>query len=66
VERGLFKASDGTEINADVNAAANIAKKHTGKPNTELFDESVDGVSSVVDTPKRIRKPEFSQVKMAV
>lgn len=66
LERGLFQASDGTEINADVNAAANIARKATGKPNTDLFDESVDGVESVVATPRRIRKPEFSQVKMAV
>jgi len=27
VERGLFKTSDGTLINADVNGALNIAKK---------------------------------------
>jgi len=66
VNRGLFQSSDGTEINADVNAAANIARKATGKPNTELFDEPVDGVESVVNTPKRIRKPEFNQVKIAV
>ncbi|MFU1780276.1 RNA-guided endonuclease InsQ/TnpB family protein [Haloarcula japonica] len=65
VERGLFRASDGTEINADINAAANIAKKHIGKPNSELFC-SEDGVSSILEMPKRIRKPEFSQVKMAV
>ncbi|WP_049996384.1 RNA-guided endonuclease InsQ/TnpB family protein [Halococcus sediminicola] len=60
--RGLFVASDGTELNADVNAAANIARKHKGKPNTELFDSSVDGVESVVNTPERIRKPDFCQV----
>lgn len=65
VERGLFRAADGTEINADVNAAANIAKKHIGKPNSELF-RSEDGVSSVLETPKRIRKPDFCQVKMVV
>ena len=65
VERGLFQSSDGTEINADVNAAANIAQKATGKPNSELF-RSENGVKSVVDTPKRIRKPDFNQVKMAV
>jgi len=66
VSRGLFRASDGTRINADINGACNIAKKAIGKPNSELFDSSEDGVESVVDTPKRIRKPEFSQVKMAV
>ena len=66
VERGLFQSSDGTKINADINGACNIAKKAIGKPNSELFDSSEDGVASVVDTPKRIRKPEFSQVKMAV
>ncbi len=65
VERGLFRASDGTEINADINGACNIAKKAISKPNSELFS-SVDGLESVVDTPKRIRKPEFTQVKMAV
>ena len=65
VKRGLFQSSDGTELNADVNAAANIARKATGKPNSELFS-SEDGVESVVNTPKRIRKPEFAQVKMAV
>lgn len=65
VKRGLFQSSDGTEINADVNAAANIARKATGKPNSELFS-SEDGVESVVDAPKRIRKPDFTQVKMAV
>jgi len=58
VERGLFRSSDGTEINADVNAAANIAKKHIGKPNTGV----VEGVESVVTTPQRIRKPGFTQV----
>ena len=65
VERGLFQSSDGTIINADINGACNIAKKHIGKPNSELFS-SEDGVASVVNTPKRIRKPEFAQVKMAV
>jgi len=65
VERGLFRSSDATEINADVNAAANIARKATGKPNSELFCLD-DGVESVVATPRRIRKPEFTQVKMEV
>jgi IS605 OrfB family transposase len=65
VKRGLFQASDGTEINADVNSAANIARKATGKANSELFS-SEDGVESVVATPRRIRKPEFSQVNTAV
>jgi IS605 OrfB family transposase len=65
VERGLFRGSDGTEINADINAAANIARKHTGKPNSDLF-KSEDGLSSVVNAPKRIRKPDFHQVNIAV
>lgn len=64
-ERGLFQSSDGTEINADVNAAANIARKATGKPKSELFS-SDNGVESVVTTPPRIRKPEFNQVKTVV
>jgi IS605 OrfB family transposase len=65
VKRGLFQSSDGTEMNADIDGACNIAKKQMGKPNSELF-RSEDGVASVVDLPKRIRKPEFSQVKTAV
>ncbi|UOY10756.1 RNA-guided endonuclease TnpB family protein [Methanonatronarchaeum sp. AMET6-2] len=60
VERGLFQSSDGTQINADITGACNIAKKHIGKPNTELFKGSEDGVEIVVDTPKRIGKPEYS------
>lgn len=65
VERGLYRSKEGIEINADVNAAANIARKATGKPNTELFS-SVDGVESAVAAPIRIRKPEFNQVDIAV
>lgn len=50
VERGLFKASDGTLINADVNGALNIAKKAG-------MLETISGVESsgVVATPQRIR-----------
>jgi len=50
VERGLFKASDDTLINADVNGALNIAKKAG-------MLETVSGVESsgVVATPQRIR-----------
>lgn len=65
VKRGLFQSNDGIKINADINGACNIAKKNIGKPNSDLF-KSEDGLVSVVDTPIRIRKPEFSQVKMAV
>ena len=50
IERGLFKTSDGSLINADVNAALNIVRK--GKPET-----SVVGCSGDVETPRRIRKP---------
>ena len=31
VKRGLYRASDGTLINADINGAANIYRKHFGK-----------------------------------
>ncbi len=50
VERGLFKASDGTLINADVNGMLNIARK------SKLETSGVE-CEGVVDTPKRIRKP---------
>jgi putative transposase len=53
VERGLFKASDGTRYNADVNGAVNMARKSTGKPNSELFN-SAEGVERAVDAPQRI------------
>ena len=50
VERGLFKTSNDTLINADVNGALNIAKKAG-------MLETVKGVESsgVVATPQRIR-----------
>ena len=53
VERGLFEASDGTRYNADVNGAVNMARKATGKPNSDLFD-SEEGVERAVDAPQRI------------
>jgi transposase len=53
VERGLFEASDGTRYNADVNGAVNIARKATGKPNSDFF-ESEEGVERAVDAPSRI------------
>ena len=53
VERGLFEASDGTQYNADVNGAVNMARKATGKPNSDLF-ESEEGVERAVDAPRRI------------
>ncbi|OKY78213.1 MAG: IS605 OrfB-like transposable element containing RNAse H-like and Zn finger domain [Candidatus Methanohalarchaeum thermophilum] len=52
-ERGLYKTSDGTLINADVNGALNIAKKGMSETNLELGVGSSGGV----DTPRRIRKP---------
>jgi IS605 OrfB family transposase len=53
VERGLFEASDRTRYNADVNGAVNMARKATGKPNSDLF-ESGEGVERAVDAPRRI------------
>nr|WP_303704313.1 transposase [Haloquadratum walsbyi] len=58
VERGLFEASDGTRYNADVNGAVNMARKSTGKPNSELFS-SAEGVERAVDAPQRISLPEL-------
>lgn len=49
MERGLFKASDGTLVNADVNGALNIARK--GNLETILGVES----SGTVAVPQRIR-----------
>ncbi|WGI16728.1 transposase [Methanonatronarchaeum sp. AMET-Sl] len=53
VERGLFESSDGTRYNADVNGAVNMARKATGKPNSDLF-KSEKGVERAVDAPQRI------------
>jgi transposase len=66
VERGLFHAGDGTEINADANAAGKIARKNISKSDKELFDELADGVESVLYTPKRIWKRQFIKVRAAV
>ena len=60
VERGLFEASDGTRYNADVNGAVNMARKATGKPNTELFS-SVEGLERAVDAPQRISLSDLEQ-----
>jgi IS605 OrfB family transposase len=60
VERGLFEASDGTQLNADVNGAVNMVRKSTGKPNSDLF-ESAEGVERAVDTPQRISLSELEE-----
>lgn len=64
IERGLFEASDGSTINADVNGALNIAENHyEGQRNDGIL--SSDRVSSDVDSPERIREP-FTAVKMGL
>jgi IS605 OrfB family transposase len=60
VERGLFEASDGTRYNADVNGAVNMARKATGKPNSELFG-SEEGVERAVDAPRRISLSDMEE-----
>ena len=60
VERGLFEASDGTRYNADVNGAVNMARKATGKPNSELFSSEED-VERAVDAPQRISLSDLEQ-----
>jgi len=60
VEGGLFEASDGTRYNAEVNGAVNMARKATGKPNSELFC-SEEGVEWAVDAPQRISLSELEQ-----
>jgi putative transposase len=60
VERGLFEATDGTRYNADVNGAVNMARKVTGKPNSELF-RSEEGVERAVDAPRRISLSEMEE-----
>ncbi|OUJ18382.1 IS605 OrfB-like transposable element containing RNAse H-like and Zn finger domain [Methanonatronarchaeum thermophilum] len=47
IERGLFKAGDGTLINADVNGAHNIARRGIGK-----YNETSSDVRGVVTTPE--------------
>lgn len=47
VHRGLYKAKDGTTINADVNAAANIARKVSG--------EHLRPCMGLLASPQRIR-----------
>jgi len=39
IKRGLFKTSNGTLINADVNAAANILKKYYNNPKIKLLNK---------------------------
>ncbi|RZN60476.1 MAG: hypothetical protein EF811_06585, partial [Methanonatronarchaeia archaeon] len=60
VERGLFEASDGTRYNADVNGAVNMARKATGKPNSELFSSEED-VERAVDAPQRISLSDLEE-----
>jgi IS605 OrfB family transposase len=60
VERGLFEASDGTRYNADVNGAVNMARKATGKPNSELFGSEED-VERAVDAPRRISLSDMEE-----
>ena len=49
IKRGLFKSSDGSLINADVNAAYNIMKKHLG-----INLQDLDSVQ-VCSTPKVLK-----------
>lgn len=51
IERGLFRTSDGTKINADLNGAVNILRKYKSKSNEDL---SLDDVRAVVTPPTRI------------
>jgi len=60
IERGLFEASDGTRYNADVNGAVNMARKATGKPNSELFGSEED-VERAVDAPRRITLSDMEE-----
>jgi transposase len=62
VERGLFKASDGTRYNADVNGAVNMARKATGRPNSDLC-KSEEGVEGAVDAPSRISLSEWRNLR---
>ena len=49
VKRGLFMSSNGTLINADVNGACNIMKKHLG------IEPSVLDLVQVCITPKVLK-----------
>ena len=49
IKRGLFKTSNGSLINADVNASYNIMKKHLG-----ITVEQLDSVQ-VCSTPKVLK-----------
>lgn len=48
IQRGLFRASDGRIINADVNAAYNIMKKAIPKV------KFADGIEGIVLHPQRV------------
>ena len=55
VKRGLFRASDGRLVNADVNGAANIVVKYVASKREEgLLGFSV-ACRGLVNGPKRLR-----------
>ena len=55
VHRGLFRASDGRLVNADVNAAANIVAKYVASKREEgSFERSV-ACRGLVNGPVRLR-----------
>ena len=51
MKRGLFKTSSDVLINADVNGACNILRKHKSKSGGDL---SLTDVSGVINHPVRI------------
>ena len=60
IKRGLYKTSNGTLINADINGSLNILKKALISYNTSKADDYKQLLSNLciaayVDTPKRIR-----------
>lgn len=51
IKRGLFRTNDGQLVNADVNGACNIIRKHRCKSGSDLSDTDVSGV---INHPVRI------------
>ena len=63
IKRGLYKTSNGTLINADINGSLNILKKALLNTNNNIKSKADDYklilsnlcIAAYVDTPKRIR-----------
>jgi IS605 OrfB family transposase len=66
VKRGLFVSSDGTKINADVNAAMNILRKHLGDGViTQVFPLHVQKITLKLDRQAVANVKRYKSKKFA-